>query len=611
VYPSPNVGDYAYIKGATSSDPAAIYECTTAGTWSDSGRIADTSNVQTFASGEKVNEIGIDNKPTVNSNNLVKSGGVFNETKVLGINYDISDAEIHQVNTGSAVDTSNGTRLRLLYYVYPGYVLSASCTLGAGVSGSVYTTREYALIADSGIAQRIEPSYVSSINEVAIVAEGYLCISLKKSDGSRFSEQEKNQFINATNISIKKAGLVDEVGIFYDKSNCNIFRAITGSESLVDKTNGTRLRCICPVKKGFSYDINSTDEGGLFAGVFDTEAHAARASTEVGILQLITSGYIHERVTGIINSDGFLSVSLTNGSTAISDSKKQEMTNSISLFLGNGIEYKVNTPQYVNINDVNDDFEQPLRLYITDSYMQGVNHRGYSVGAPENTLPAYILSYKHGFKYVECDIAFTSDGVPVLLHDSTIDRTSDGTGNINELTYEQVLQYDFGSWFSQDYVNTKIPTLMEFLSLCRNLGLHPYLEIKSSSSYTTEQIHEIVDIVEAYGMKGNVTYLSFNASYLSEVVSYDEYADVNYVVYSITDAVITTAEGLRTGKNVVYIGSQSYTNGEINKCKAKHFPLSVWVIDNPQTISTLDQYISSVTSNSQNAALIRIENELK
>ena len=58
---SPAVGDYAYIKGATASDPAAIYECTTAGTWSDSGRTVDTSNVQTFETGQAVNGTAIDN----------------------------------------------------------------------------------------------------------------------------------------------------------------------------------------------------------------------------------------------------------------------------------------------------------------------------------------------------------------------------------------------------------------------------------------------------------------------------------------------------------------------------------------------------------------------
>ena len=61
---NPAVGDYAYVKGANASDPAAIYECTTAGTWSDSGRTADTSNVQTFATGEEVNEVHIVNDLT-------------------------------------------------------------------------------------------------------------------------------------------------------------------------------------------------------------------------------------------------------------------------------------------------------------------------------------------------------------------------------------------------------------------------------------------------------------------------------------------------------------------------------------------------------------------
>lgn len=76
---NPVIGDYAYVKGAESTDPAAIYECTTAGSWTDSGRTADTSNVQTFATGEEVNEVGIDDEPAADSENLVKSSGVFDE----------------------------------------------------------------------------------------------------------------------------------------------------------------------------------------------------------------------------------------------------------------------------------------------------------------------------------------------------------------------------------------------------------------------------------------------------------------------------------------------------------------------------------------------------
>ena len=80
-----------------------------------------------------------------------------------------------------------------------------------------------------------------------------------------------------------------------------------------------------------------------------------------------------------------------------------------------------------------------------DLNVKAINHRGYSYEAPENTIPAYIMSKKKGFTYVEGDVSFTKDNVAVLLHDATIDRTSNGSGNITSLYYQELLQYDFGS----------------------------------------------------------------------------------------------------------------------------------------------------------------------
>lgn len=262
-------------------------------------------------------------------------------------------------------------------------------------------------------------------------------------------------------------------------------------------------------------------------------------------------------------------------------------------------------------DNVFDEDNVSLPSYLAAPFMKGVNHRGYCTEAPENTLPAYILSYLKGFKYVECDISFTSDGVPVLLHDSTIDRTSDGTGNINDLTFEQVRTYDFGSWFSADYAGTKIPSLMEFLVLCRNLGLHPYIELKNTASYTTEQIRLIVDVVEQFGMKGNVSYISFTKSYLTKVVEYDAKARVGYVVSSVSSTTITDAVSLRTGSSLVFLDSSSYGSSVIELCEAAHLPLEVWTIDNRSTIEGLDNYISGVTSNDKNAGFIKLAKTLE
>ena len=145
--------------------------------------------------------------------------------------------------------------------------------------------------------------------------------------------------------------------------------------------------------------------------------------------------------------------------------------------------------------------------------VKGINHSGWWE-APENTLPAYKQSGKMGFDFVECDIRFTLDNVPVLLHDATINRTArnaDGTVistpiNIADITLEAAKSYDFGIWKGAKYAGTTIPTLEEFLILCRNLGLYPYLDIKDLS-LTEEQAGALNKVLTETGYRANATIL--------------------------------------------------------------------------------------------------------
>lgn len=236
-------------------------------------------------------------------------------------------------------------------------------------------------------------------------------------------------------------------------------------------------------------------------------------------------------------------------------------------------------------------------VYWAGTNVKSTNHRGYSYVAPENTLSAFKLSRKMGFRYVETDVSFTSDGVAVCLHDNTVDRTSNGTGNINNLTYEQVRALDFGSWKSTVYAGEKIPSFVEFIRICKNLGLHPYIELKSSVAYTAQQIQGLVDVVRRNGMSGKVTWISFNPTFLGCVQDYDETARLGYVVGSVTESVIQTANGLKNDGNEVFIDSSSWTSEEVNLCVAAGIPLEVWTVDNESSIVNLDPYITGVTSN--------------
>lgn len=247
-----------------------------------------------------------------------------------------------------------------------------------------------------------------------------------------------------------------------------------------------------------------------------------------------------------------------------------------------------------------------------DACVLSVNHRGYSTVAPENTLPAYILSKKMGFNYAETDISFTSDGIPVLLHDSTIDRTSNGTGNITQMTFAQARQYDFGSWKSPEYAETKIPSLAEFLSLCKSIMLHPYLELKSNGAYTQAQIEQIVGMVNDYGLRGKVTYISFTANYLQYVKNADDKARLGYLRDVWNTADVATCQNLQTEKNEVFydVNYGIITSAMLTAMKNAKIPMEAWTVNTSTALLRLDKYISGITSDSLIAGKVLYDNAM-
>lgn len=245
--------------------------------------------------------------------------------------------------------------------------------------------------------------------------------------------------------------------------------------------------------------------------------------------------------------------------------------------------------------------------------MRSIAHRGYNLTAPENTIPAYVLAKQMGFDTAECDVSFTSDGVAVLLHDPTIDRTSDGSGTISDLTYAEVLQYDFGSWKSADYAGTKIPTFKEFIRVCKDVQLHPYIELKDGGGYTAEQIKSIVGIVKENGMRGNVTYLSFNIDYLNYVKEADDAARLAYVVRDINVSIINKTLLLKTGKNDVNLMCQDsgLTDEKVKMCINTDIPLEVWCPNDVSWIENMHPYITGVTSDNLIAEKVLREKHIK
>lgn len=119
---------------------------------------------------------------------------------------------------------------------------------------------------------------------------------------------------------------------------------------------------------------------------------------------------------------------------------------------------------------------------IPSGTMRMIAHTGYSAVAPANTIPAYVAAGESDFWGAECDIQRTKDGVWVLMHDDTVDRTTDGTGKVTELTYAEILEFNVDAGNNiEKYPGLKVPRFEDYLDVCREYGLHPVIEVKPNA----------------------------------------------------------------------------------------------------------------------------------
>ncbi len=107
-----------------------------------------------------------------------------------------------------------------------------------------------------------------------------------------------------------------------------------------------------------------------------------------------------------------------------------------------------------------------------------IAHRGAGRLAPENTLAAFRLGARHGYRMAECDAKLSSDGVVFLLHDSTLERTTSGTGIAGEKPWTELAQLDAGGWHSRQYAGEPLPTLENLARWCLANRFHLDIEIK-------------------------------------------------------------------------------------------------------------------------------------
>ena len=113
-------------------------------------------------------------------------------------------------------------------------------------------------------------------------------------------------------------------------------------------------------------------------------------------------------------------------------------------------------------------------------YPRWIAHRGAGKLAPENTLAAFRLGAQYGYRAFECDVKLSADGMPFLLHDDTLERTSSGQGDAGSTDWARLSQLDAGGWHSRAHAGEPLPTLAGIAAFCLRNAHALNIEIKPS-----------------------------------------------------------------------------------------------------------------------------------
>ncbi|HYG89600.1 MAG TPA: glycerophosphodiester phosphodiesterase family protein [Azospirillum sp.] len=125
-----------------------------------------------------------------------------------------------------------------------------------------------------------------------------------------------------------------------------------------------------------------------------------------------------------------------------------------------------------------------------------IGHRGAKESAPENTLASIREAARQGATWVEVDVALTRDGMPVVLHDETLERTTSGTGYLSDIDLADLQRLDAGTWFAPGFAGERVPTFDALLDLVLNLGLGLNAEIKPTPGRNAETAEATLNVLK-------------------------------------------------------------------------------------------------------------------
>ncbi len=211
-------------------------------------------------------------------------------------------------------------------------------------------------------------------------------------------------------------------------------------------------------------------------------------------------------------------------------------------------------------------------------------HRGASGYAPENTLAAYNLAVEMGADAIELDVHLSKEGVPVIIHDHRLERTTSGKGLVQDHSLRDLRSLDTGSWFDSKFSSERMLTMEEVLHWARG-RICLLIEIKNNPMKYRDIASKVLGLIQRHGMAGHVEIFSFDHGLVKEVKAMrpDILAGVCYAADPVSHADLA----LKASADVVHPNFAYCTPEAVSEAHSNGLFVTTWTVNDTEAARRL------------------------
>ncbi len=211
-----------------------------------------------------------------------------------------------------------------------------------------------------------------------------------------------------------------------------------------------------------------------------------------------------------------------------------------------------------------------------------VAHRGWSGRAPENTMAAIEMALEHeAVEWIEIDVQLSRDGIPVVIHDFTLQRTTNGKGMVKDYTYDQLSRLDAGAWFGPAYRGQTIPTLEQVLRAAKS-KCRINIELKTAGDLYPGLEHKVARLIDECGMQSEVCVTSFDHESVQRIKRIDPSLATGLIISG--KPVLLREQLKETGASLLSMDFRYLTADFAAAMIAEGVKIMAWTIDDRKEI---------------------------